>query len=202
MKFTFLAMALAGFSSVAAAQTNTFDFINATYVNLKVDDIDLNATGAGLEASKLLTDNIYLHGSYFSVSDSDSDDGFSAKLTADEIKLSVGYRYTLGENTDWYAQVGYISQEIDLAISSAAINFRESGSADGFLLKTGLKHSWDMFEGGVYVEHADLSGDDDGGSTYFGVDGRFKFNEKFHLVASFATGSDEDYIKFGLSYAF
>lgn len=202
MKKTLIAALLMTACSSAFADTkNTYDYVDLAYTNVDIKEADASYTGLGLDASKLLTDNIYVAGQYFSVEDADTTQGVVYDLNLSLLSVAVGYRTEIGASTDAYAQAGYARQKIenDFAFGNQLVS--ESDSVSGYQLKAGLKHKFGDFEGGVFVERLDGS-DDVESTTYLGVDGRYAFTDSFHGVVGYSKESDISIFKFGVSYAF
>lgn len=202
MKKTLLAVVLASVCSLANANVkNTFDFVDAGYAAFKVDDANVTFSGFAIDGSKLLNENIFVTGQWASVNDTVIMFNVPVKVDITQFKAAVGYRHSIGNGTDAYGQVGYASQKLKSSASLNGVSASDSESADGYLAKLGLKHNFGRFEGGAFVERIDLGSDFDA-STFVGVDGRFKFTDNFHAVASFAKDADVAEYKVGLSYAF
>lgn len=204
MKKTLLAVVLATVCGVASANVkNTYDFIDVGYAGVKVDDADIDVTFSGLvlEASKLITENVFVTGQLAKVEDSGVDSGVTYDWDVNLLKVSVGYRFGIAPATDLYGQVGYARQKDTINAAFSGQRISESETGDGYLVKVGLKHSFGRFEGGLFAERSDFGGDYEA-STFVGVDGRVKFTDRFHGVVSYAKDSDVAQYKIAASYAF
>lgn len=202
MKKTLLAVLLAGMCGYASANAQpTYDYVDVGYAGLKSSDDDTTFTGFLVEGSKLVSDNVFVTGQWASVEESFV--VFNVPVDADvtQIKLAVGYRYSVAPSTDVYGQLGYARQKLKVSASSGGVSASESESDDGYLAKLGVKHSFGRVEAGVFVERIDLGGDYEA-ENYIGIDGRVKFTDKFHGVVSYAKDSDVSQYKIGVSYAF
>ncbi len=68
MKKLVLAVAMSvACTSVMANTKNTYDYVDLAYTSVDMKEVDLTFTGVGIDASKLVTDNVYVSGSWFSV---------------------------------------------------------------------------------------------------------------------------------------
>lgn len=202
MKKTLLAVVLASVCCAASADVNnTYNFVDVGYAGVKVDDLDTTFSGLVIEASKLLTDNVFVTGQLAQVEDSGVNSGDMYDWDIDLLKVSIGYRYGIAAATDVYGQVGYARQKdsVDAVLDNELYSFSDTG--DGYLVKVGLKHSFGRFEGGLFAEHSDFGSDYDS-STFFGVDGRLKFTDHFHGAVSYLVDSDVSQYKIAVSYAF
>jgi hypothetical protein len=202
MKKTLIAaLLMTACTSAFASNKNTYDYVDLAYTSVDIKEVDVTYTGVGIDASKLLTENVYVTGQYFSVEDSDTEPGVVYDLNLSLLNVAVGYRSEISAATDVYAQVGYARQkfENDFAFNNQFVT--ESDSVSGYQVKAGLKHSFGDFEGGLFVERLDGS-DDIESTTYIGVDGRYAFTERFHGVVGYSKDSDISIFKLGVSYAF
>ncbi|MCF4010670.1 outer membrane beta-barrel protein [Rheinheimera sp. UJ63] len=202
MKKTLLVVVLASVCGAANANVNnTYDFVDVGFAGVKVDDSDSTFNGFSLAASKLITDNVFVTGQLAKVEDSGADSVEIYDWDVNLLKVSVGYRYGIAPATDLYGQVGYARQKDTYNAVISNQRFSLSDTADGYLVKVGLKHSFGKFEGGVYAEHSDFGGDYDS-ATFVGVEGRLKFTDHFHGVVSYEQDSDVAMYKIAVSYAF
>ncbi|HAT41043.1 MAG TPA: hypothetical protein DCS87_04860 [Rheinheimera sp.] len=202
MKKLLLAAVLSSVCSVALAETkNTYDYVNLTYNSFDVNEADSKYTGLGLEGSKLLTENVFVTANWFSVEDADTVPGAVYDFNIDQLGVAVGYRHALNAQTDLYAQLGYVRQEMsaDIAYNNQLVS--DSETETGYQLKAGVKRSFGKFEGGVFLERLDAGGDADA-TTSIGLDGRYAFTDQFHGVVGYAKDSDVAQFKLGVSYAF
>lgn len=202
MKKTLIAaLLLTACTSAFATTKNTYDYVDLAYTSVDIKEVDSTYTGLGIEGSKLLTDNIYVAGQYFSVEDADSAPGIVYDLNLSLLSVAVGYRAEISNATDVYAQAGYARQKIenDFAFNNQLVS--ESDSVSGYQLKAGLKHSFGNFQGGLFIERMDGS-DDVESTTYLGVDGRYAFTDSFHGVVGYSKDSDISIFKLGVSYAY
>ena len=202
MKKLLLAAALtAACSSVLANTKNTYDNVDLAHTSVDIKEADLTFTGLGIDASKLVTENVYVAGSWFRVENADSFPGVVYDLNLSSLIVAVGYRQEITASTDVYAQLGYARQKTDNKIALNNKLVSESESASGYQLKAGLKHSFGNFQGGVYIERMDGSGDVES-TTYLGLDGRYAFTDSFHGVVGYSKDSDVSIFKLGVSYAY
>ncbi len=202
MKKLTLAVLLATVSSVASATpATTFDNVALSYVSWTFDNIHFSLKGKAFDGTALITDHLYANAQIISVSESDTSSGPIQDIDVKEQKLSLGYRFELGAQTDAYAQFGLVRQSVDSEALYDDIIENSSESDNGTSILVGVKHNFGQFEGGVFAERLNGGGDDETSNIY-GVDGRYKFTNHFHAVAQYGIESDFNYYKVGVSYAF
>lgn len=202
MKKTLLAFLLAGVSGFTSANAApTYNYVDFGYAGFKSSDEDMTFSGFVVEGSKLLNESVFVMGQWANVEESFAVMNVPVDADITQVKLAVGYRYSVAPSTDVYGQVGYARQKFKVSASSGGVSASESESEDGYLAKLGLKHSFGRVEAGIFVERIDLGGDYEA-STFVGVDGRVKFTDRFHGVVSYAKDSDVAEYKIAASYAF
>ena len=130
MKKLILAAVLSAVSAASFAAAPAWDFVQASYVMTDFDDADLNyePDGFAISASKLVTDDAFVTGSY----SIQNDDIFGSEIDFDRLSLVLGYRYALSGTTDFF---GIVSYE-DVEISGSG----ESESEDGYGLTAGVSY--------------------------------------------------------------
>jgi opacity protein-like surface antigen len=173
---------LAGASTALAAQGLPYNFVEAGYVNIDIDDTDVDADGFGLRAQGLINPNVYLFGEYTQV---ETDRFEGASLELDQVSAGLGYRAPLNQTTDFNATVSYERAKAKFKGSAA---FLGSDSENGFGLGIGLRTLLTpVLEGRVGVDYVDIGDEDD---TVFGAGLRFNITPAFALGADYAIGSD------------
>lgn len=202
LKISALASALL-LSGNALATDLTYDYANFNYVKFGTgsDSVD----GFNFELSKLLSENLYLSGSYTNVSDSYSE-SFSGetvrvKFEADMLTFGLGYRQAMQSNMDWFVEGGLAYIDASARVSASGVgSFRESYDDTGFFGATGINVMLTPnFESRVFVRYTDIA---DTSETEFGVQGRYRFTNNFHGLVGVSRDSEETSMRIGVSYAF
>lgn len=197
LQLSLLAATALSASHVFAASP-TWDLVELDYVVLDLDDTNLEPTGFGLSAVKLVSDNVFLTGSYVVTDDSLSinsvpaDIDLDISLDYDTLDLGVGYKHSITENTDWYANVSYVRVEAKTRFSSAEEN--------GYGVATGIRSMMtDNVELAAELSYADIDVDDE---TSFGIQGTYYVTENVGINLGFSTSSDAKAYDLGVRYAF
>ena len=133
-KLSIIASALAlSFSSQVFAESNTpvvWDFAEVGYKKVKVDDLTLD--GYTFNASKLVTENVFVFTS-FSRTQDDVNVGLASDLDVelDQLNFGFGFRNEVNASTDFFASVSYEVADISIA--------DEGVDDDGFAVDFGLR---------------------------------------------------------------
>lgn len=178
MKKLILAAALSAVSAASFAAAPAWDFVQASYVMTDFDDADLNyePDGFSISASKLVTDDVFVTGSY----SMQNDDIFGTEVDFDRLSLGLGYRYALSNKTDLY---GIVSYE-DVEISGSG----ESENEDGYGLTAGARSMvMDNIELRGAVKYIDT---DSGSDTSLLIGGDYFFSPAFAVGVSYETSDD------------
>ena len=165
------------------AQDVSYNYLDAAYARVDIDDYSEDADGYLLRAAFEITDNVFLFGGY---SDLTVDlRGFDVFLgeTIDlrEYDFGVGYAWPVGYASSLYGKLSYVSTESEF--------FGGSFDDDGYGLALGLRTRPAMhveLEG--YVDYVDLS--DLGDETSFGAAARFFVTPQFALGAEVVFSDD------------
>jgi len=165
------------------AQDVSYNYLDAAYARVDIDDYSEDADGYLLRAAFEVTDNVFLFGGY---SDLTVDlRGFDVFLgeTIDlrEYDFGVGYAWPVGYASSLYGKLSYVSTESEF--------FGGSFDDDGYGLALGLRTRPAMnveLEG--YVDYVDLS--DLGDETSFGAAARFFVTPQFALGAEVVFSDD------------
>ncbi len=112
-----IALALAIFPALALAQQTqgnglTYNYAGIGYGALNFNDsgVKANFSGFGLEAGALVTENVFLVGSYTSASANKftlSGTSYAITMDIDQTNVGIGYRIPLSAGTDLTGSVGY-----------------------------------------------------------------------------------------------
>lgn len=176
----------------AFAASPKWDFVELEYVQVNIDDSSLEPSGLGLTGSKLLSDNVFLTGSYIAT----TDDIGGVDIDLDQFDLGIGYKYAMSEQTDWYASLSYVSIEAEASAGFASSNIDE----DGFGIATGIRSMLtDEIEVGVDVSYVDIDEDDE---TTVTLEGTYYVTEAIGLNLGYGISSDANTLNLGVRFAF
>lgn len=142
MKIRTLLLATSLISSSAFASTINFDYVEAGYAKLTLDDSELNPKGLGLKLSKALNDNLVLKANYIRTNDSISHSetenygeipvniDIEADTTLSQVYLGLGYLWHIDENKvfELAPYIGNLKFDIDSSVNASASYMGESAS--------------------------------------------------------------------------
>lgn len=180
MKRALFALALAAALPMSAqAGELSYNYIQGGYSAASVDSEDFN--GYGLKGSFGFSDSFYGFASY----DSGEDNGFDLSQT------SVGAGWHSAGDTQWFAELSYVNNEIDFAGVSV--------DDDGYAVAGGVRAKLsDKFELNGKLSYTDVNDFGDGFGV--GVGGLFSFNDTWGMYGSYdySDRSDNDLDTWGL----
>lgn len=175
------------------AQDVSYNYVDAAYARVDIDDFNEDADGFLLRAAIEVTDHVFVFGGY---SDLTIDlTGFDVFLTENidlrEYDFGVGYAWPVGNASSLYGKLSYVSVETE--------SFFTTVDDDGYGLALGLRTRPALnveLEG--YIDYVDLS--DFGDETTFGAAARFFVTPQFALGAEVAFGDDSTSFGAGLRW--
>ncbi|QOL24913.1 hypothetical protein LP316_11410 [Thalassotalea sp. LPB0316] len=186
------AMALA-FSANVLAENNTpvsWDFAELGYKKVKFDGLTLD--GYAVNISKLVTEQVYVFGSFARTQD-DIDVGLASDINVelDQYNLGVGYRSQVNDTTDFFTAISY-----EIADVSAA---DEGMDDDGFAVDFGLRS--------MFGENLELAGTFgllhlEGTDYVAGVSANYQFTENFSATLGFEYMADVKQYALSARYSF
>jgi hypothetical protein len=159
-----LFLALFVFSATAAAEDLNYNFIQGSYGQIEVDDVDVDGDGFGIEGSVALTDRFHLFGGYTT-----ADMDFGVDLN--QLEAGVGFNSPISETVDLIASLAYVSAEVEIP---------GFGSTDdsGYGLGLGLRAMvTPVLEVNGDIQYVDFG--DGGDDTGFGAGFLYSFTERF-----------------------
>ena len=172
MKKLVLASALLlSVGTIQAAESVRWDSASLSYQSVDLDGDKL--TGFGVSGTKLVSDNVFIAGSYASVSD--DIDVFGSKVDVDFNTLSIGlgYRHAISTTTDFFGIVSYQDMEVEASFQGNS----EDDSENGYGLQAGLRSlvtaQLELSGSLSYVDIADES------ETGFNVSAMYHFTDQF-----------------------
>jgi opacity protein-like surface antigen len=159
-----LFLALFVFSATAAAEDLKYNFIQGSYGQIEVEDVDADGDGFGIEGSVALTDRFHLFGGYTT-----ADMDFGVDLN--QLEAGVGFNSPIAETVDLIASLAYVSAEVEVP---------GFGSIDdsGYGLGLGLRAMvTPVLEVNGDIQYVDFG--DGGDDTGFGAGFLYSFTERF-----------------------
>jgi Ax21 family sulfation-dependent quorum factor len=192
MKRSLLALALlAGLPLSAQASELSYNFIEADYLRVNIDDADdFDPAGFGLRGSFAMGEQFYGFGSYLSA----SDDVGGFDLDVDQSQLGLGYRHGVSDKADFIAELSWINQSVD-------VDGLGEADGNGGKLSVGIRGLMgDQFEG--YAKANYLDGSDFDGDFSATLGAQFRFNETWGLTGEAEFGGDGDVYMIGVRASF
>lgn len=172
-----LAALLAAAPFAATAGELNYNYVELGYANVDVDGVDLDFDGFQLRGSVDVAENVYLFGGYGSA----TNDDFGIDIDFNELQLGAGYRHGLSDRTDFIAELGYVSQEVEAE--------GESYDVDAGRLSAGFRGLLtDNLEGLVKASYTD--GNQNDGDFSFTAGAQFKFTQTWGVVGELEAGDD------------
>ncbi|HEX6259257.1 MAG TPA: outer membrane beta-barrel protein [Woeseiaceae bacterium] len=157
-------LSLVAVSAAAAAEDLSYNFIQGSYGQVEVDEVDVDGDGFGIEGSVAVSDSFHLFGGYTT-----ADMDFGIELN--QLEAGIGYNTPISETVDLVATLSYVSAEVEAA---------GFGSADdsGYGLGVGLRAMLSpVFEVNGDIQYVDFG--DGGDDTGFGAGFLYSFTEQF-----------------------
>lgn len=223
MKIRTILLATSLISSSAFASNINFDYVEAGYAKLTLDDDEISPKGLGLKFSKSVTDNFALKASYIRTSDEESDsytktiEGVPVKITEkgditfSQLYAGFGYLWRLDENkvVEMAPYFGKIKVDIDVSARASAnymgdsINLSHSESESEDVTLYGLEANYHFAFNdalnmvlGLGYERADYDYEPES-NTFYQVQLNYTFAENFTL--NFVHRNVKDYKNTGLN---
>lgn len=171
------------FTTSAMAETPSYNFGQLGWQSVTLDDdiIDLDGDGFGIGGSFEVAENWHILGAYSSL-------GFDFGVDLNQLQLGGGFHTAISDNTSFYANLLWVSAEIDAGIVG-------SEDDDGFGIGIGLRSNVSErveLEGALnYVDFGD-----GGDSTGVSAAAWYKFTETFALGVS--VSAEEDVTGYGI----
>ena len=179
----------------SSSKTNglTYNYVGIGYANIMIDTT-YRATlhGTSIEGSKLVTENFYVFGNYFSTStDTIKFNGNTLDISVDfkQYQLSAGYRRALQPGTDVIASVSAVN-------GSTRVNSGSNTEANIYPVSIGVKRRLtENFEGtasGVIVS----------GDFASVVNLQYKFSDLYAIGGYFRHDSNSTFYALNVRYLF
>lgn len=181
------AIAGAGLSAMAvAADEINYTYVEAGYVAIDFDDLDVDGDGFGIAGSLGITDRVYLMADYNTY---DLDFG----IDATDYGLGVGASLPLSQQFHLIGEIGYTEVEVEVDGFDADDN--------GYTLGGGFRwKATPTFELSAKLNYVDL--DDSGDDTSLSAGALYNFTEAFALGAGIDLADDTTGYSVGFRYDF
>jgi hypothetical protein len=175
-------------SSAVMAKSPSWNNIGLVYTSVDIDDTDYEPSGFTLSGSHLVSDDVYVYGTYLSVEDYI----FSTDLEITTLNLGLGYRYALNATTDVFGQISYLNAE------AKADGLSED--ENGYSLAIGIKSMLtDNVEGIIGASRDSLDGESE---TSLSLGLSYFVNEKFSIGAGYTFADDAKILNVGVKFHF
>ena len=167
--FRLFLMSLLASSAAAVADGPGYSYIQGSYGQIEVDDVDVDGDGFGVAGSAALTEHFHLFGGY---STADMGSG----VDVNQLEAGVGYNHPVSDTVDVVLSLAYLSAEVDLP---GPLSIDDSGYGLGVGLRGMLTPALEVNGELQFVDFGD-GGDDTG----FGAGFLYNFTEQFAAGAS------------------
>jgi len=193
MKKAVMALALGCCVGIAQAdQGPKWDGLSVSYQS--ADFFDEKLTGFGISGTKLINEDLFLAGSYSSITGDTTVSTFSGMgisrqsvdLKLDQLSLGFGFRVPINPQTDFYSIVSYETATAEVAESRQS----DRASVSGYGLRGGVRS--------MVSERIELSAglahisDGDESDNYFNLGANVFFTDHFALGLGYSSSSDMD----------
>ncbi len=195
MKKIAIAIALVAATGVAqAAERPEWNQLGIAYQSLDVNGESIN--GFGVAGSALISEQLFVAGSFARASEEVNMFGESVDLDLDTTSLGLGFRHPLSANTDFFAVVSYEK------IEATAYYMGESGSAsdNGVGLTGGFRSMLtESFEIGGSLAYITI---DDESETAVSVGADYYLTPSIALGLAHSVADDVDTTSVGVTFVF
>lgn len=144
----------------AVGQDLDYTFVEAAYLNSKLDagPLDIDGDGLGLSGSYLITDTVFVIGEYNSYD-------YNRGIDATSYSLGVGMRYGLKRELDLVGDISWVHAELDRPLLP---DIDENGFGLGIGLRSRVHDAIEVQAG---IRYIDLDDSD----TFLTLNGRYYF---------------------------
>jgi Ax21 family sulfation-dependent quorum factor len=184
MKRSLLAFALLAALPFAASAADglNYNYVEGGYVatNIDNDNGDIDADGAGVNASVALSPNFHLFGGY-SAQESDGFDFLSSRVETDvnQWRAGLGYNLPIAGNTDLVARAAYEKVEVD-DVTVGGQRYDINDGDDGYSAEVGVRSALTTnLEGYALAGYEDFGDDND--DFYGRIGAQVKFNPSWGI---------------------
>lgn len=207
MKSTIIALATASaFAAASAAHADTsspeWNYLQAGYAQLDVDEFDDEPDGFGVAGAYLFNENVFVRARYQQASTDLVIYGANVDTDIDLSSIAIGYKTALNDKSDIYGAVSVERMEVSADASYQGAYASESDSETGYGAYVGIKSRLsDMFE--LYGEAGYLKiSDYDISDASFEAGANLYFTEDFGAGVSYRKFDDFGILGANIRYAF
>ena len=196
MKKTLIISTLLVCSGLAQAEESLrWDSAAISYQSVDLDGETFS--GFGLSASKLISDDFFVTGSYSNSSDDITIyESEKVDLDLDMLSIGFGYRYELTQSTDFF---GIVSYE-DIELESSYLGNSLSTGDNGYGLEAGVRS---MVTADIELKGAiKYINIDDSSETALNVAAVYNFTEQFAASIGYSNSDDLDVLSIAAVYYF
>ncbi len=155
-----VAVAILALSPIAAVAGPGYDYVEAGYVNVKIDN-GPTLDGFGLRGSFSVNEQFHVTAHYIQTSDS--------PLTLSETMVALGYSMNLSDRADFVARAGWLQSRVKITGLGSA-------TESGYMLQAGFRSMMSAeIELNGFVTHRDAGGSE----TSLDLGGVYHFNQQF-----------------------
>lgn len=189
-----LLLACVPFAASARDSLGSFTYVEGDFqrISVKLDSLGTDRfdfNGIGVRTSIELTDNFYIYGGYAWAQNGD----LIADIDARQAHIGLGYRYTVFDNADFIADVGFQHTELD------STGYEDN--LDAARVSVGLRGALgNSFEGWIKANYVDGSDYDSEFSGTLGA--QFVINETWGVVGEIETGDTTAQYTLGVRASF
>lgn len=183
-KVVLASILLLSIGSIQAAESVRWDSASLSYQSIDIDGETL--TGFGASGSKLINEDIFIAGSYSTVSDDVNISSSKVELDFNSLSVGIGYRHGISQQTDLYAMISYENMEIEASFQG------QSGdeSDNGYGLHAGIRSLVsDNIELSGSLSYIDVADESDTGVN---VSAMYHFTEQFSAGVGYSKSDDVD----------
>lgn len=183
-------LCIAGFSSGAAfaEQAPKWDFVQASYMKIDIDDTDFEPSGLAISGSALLDQDVFVTGSYAAL----SEDAFGTDIDFNTMSIGLGYKHSVNTTTDVFGVISYEYAEVEAR--------GEDEDDSGFGLTAGVRSMvTEQVELSGAISYIDIADDSE---TSFSVGADYFMSSEFSLGVAFSTSSDASTTAINARYSF
>ncbi len=177
MNRTLLIMTAALIASPAMAEGLSYNYLEAGYQRIELDDsiFDVDGDGFGIGGSFDLGNDFFVFASYGTAD-------FDFGVDLDELTAGAGYHAPVGTNTDFVASIAYVRAEAD---ASGFESIDDNGIGASIGLRSMVTDTVEVFGN---INYVDL--DDSGDETSFSGGAWFNVTDTFAIGVSAGFGDD------------
>jgi opacity protein-like surface antigen len=161
-----------------------------------VDSNGDELTGFNVSGSKLLSESVFVAGSYSRAENDMSVQGYDFDIEYNVLSLGLGYRYAISQTSDVFASVAY--EELELNINSSI--YDEGDSDDGFSLNTGIRSALsDRLEVGATLQYIKIG---DENETGLKLSALYKLTEELSVGVGYKKVDEQETLTLSASIYF